>query len=97
MGPLQEKGVPTPAACCGCPGKDCRPQDPPAHSLPSGWRLALVSTGLFLCPVVMAIAAASLARRPAMQFAGAIAGLGLGIAGSVAVGYVLRRGREKTP
>ena len=61
--------------------------------LVAGWRLGLISVGLFLGPVVLAIVgAASLGESPGGQFAGAIGGLGLGLAGSVGVGRMLGRG-----
>ncbi|MHC4179361.1 MAG: hypothetical protein ACYSWU_17755 [Planctomycetota bacterium] len=63
----------------------------------AGWRLGLVSMGLFLGPVVLAIVGAtSFGDGPGTQLAGAIAGLGLGSAASVGIVRILYRGGEKT-
>ncbi len=78
-----------------CPG-DGQPQDCPL----AGWRLGLVSIGLFLGPIVLAILGALWAGpNPGAQFVGAVVGFGLGLAGSVATAKmvtILHRGREKT-
>ena len=82
------------SGCSGCPAPDCPVEDATEGSPLAGWRLGLASTGLFLAPVGLAIVGAlSLGDRPGGQFAGAIAGLGLGLAGSVGVGSLLRRGK----
>jgi len=63
----------------------------------AGWRLGLASVGLFLGPVILAIAgAASFGDGPGTQFAGAIAGLGLGAACSVGTMRILYRAGERT-
>lgn len=73
-------------ACPGCPIEDCRLGDGSDASLPSGWRLVLAATGLFLGPGVLAIlGAACFPESQAAQFAGAMAGLGAGMAASVAI------------
>lgn len=88
--------------CSNCPVDDCSVADYPAEkgtegSFLVGWRLGLVSTGLFLAPVVLAIiGAVSFGNRPGAQFAGAIAGLGLGLAGSVAIARIVRRARKRS-
>jgi len=82
--------------CSGCPIEDCRAADRPDASLPSGWRLVLAATGLFLGPGVLAIlGAACFPESQVAQFAGATAGLGTGMAASVAVAK--RFGRRRQP
>jgi hypothetical protein len=82
--------------CSGCPVTDCPAEDEPEGPLLAGWQLGLVSLGLFLGPVVLAIAGAFCGGdSPAAQLAGAIAGLGLGAACSVGIAKILHRGREK--
>jgi hypothetical protein len=71
--------------CSGCPIEDCRAADGPDASLPSGWRLVLAAMALFLGPGVLAIlGAACFPESRVAQFAGAIVGLGAGMAASVA-------------
>ena len=88
--------------CSNCPVDDCAVVDDPAEKGPEGsllvgWRLGLVSTGLFLGPVVLAIiGAVSFGPRPGAQFAGAIAGLGSGLAGSVGIAAIVRRAHERS-
>ena len=79
--------------CPGCPVEDCPVDAGAGEPLVAGWRLGLISVGLFLGPVVLAIVgAASLGESPGGQLAGAIGGLGLGLAGSVGAGRMLGRG-----
>lgn len=60
-----------------------------------GWRLGLASMGLFLGPVVLAILGAMWSGRShEARFLGAITGLGIGMAGSVAVAKLLRRDKK---
>ncbi len=81
--------------CSGCLVPDCPAENGPQGSGLAGWRLGLVSMGLFLGPVVLAIiGAAGFRDNPGGQFAGAIAGLGLGLAGSVGMARILHRSRE---
>jgi hypothetical protein len=88
----------SPSQCSGCPLKNCPLEDRSAGSPAAGWRLGLVSLGLFLGPVVLAIVGAvSFGGTPGTQLAGAIAGLGLGLAGSLGMARILHRSREKTP
>ena len=62
---------------------------------PSGWRLVLASVGLFLGPVVLAIAGVLLAGAEAeARTAGAVGGLVLGMAISVVIGRLIRRHRR---
>ena len=59
---------------------------------PSGRRMILASAGLFLGPIVLAIAGALLAGAAAdARAAGAVGGLLLGMAISVIVGRLIRR------
>ena len=91
---MPSQGKTTRSGCSGCPAPDCPVEDGTEGSPLTGWRLGLASTGLFLAPVGLAIVGAlSLGNSPGRQFAGAIAGLGLGLAGSVGVGGLLRRGK----
>jgi len=84
--------------CPGCPG--CRAQDHsasegPDKMLPSGWRLGLVSMGLFLAPCILAIVgAACFGKSHAAQLSGAVTGLLAGMIGSVAVASVVPSLRE---
>ncbi len=85
-----------PSPCSGCTLDACTAEDRSEPSLFSGWRLGLASTGLFLGPVALAIlGAACLSSSPGGQFAGAIAGLSLGLVGSVGLARIRHRGREK--
>lgn len=72
--------------CSVCPVADCPADEGPEEPRLAGWRLGLVSMGLFLGPVVLAIVGAmSFSDSPGAQLVGAIAGLGLGSAGSVGI------------
>jgi len=80
------------SVCSGCLIQDCRAQESQGGLRLSGWRLSLASTGLFLGPCVLAIAgAACFAENRGAQLAGAIAGLGIGMIGSVVAARVLRQ------
>ena len=80
--------------CAGCLVADCRSESKADVGTLSGWRLVVVSMGLFLGPILLALTgAACLASRPESQLLGAMAGLLLGIGGSVAVAKL--RVREK--
>jgi hypothetical protein len=88
---------PQPDPGCGeCPcscGLDRPPVDQPEGQQLAGWRLVLVSLGLFLGPVGLAILGAALAGKTAGgQLIGALAGLGVGFAISAGVARMLRRG-----
>ena len=93
--------------CPACSVRDCpaerQPENPvenPAENqaegpLLAGWRLGLVSAGLFLGPVVLAILGAGiLGSSPGRQLAGAIGGLGMGFAVSVGVTRMMCPGGE---
>jgi len=85
-------------ALSSCDG-GCR-RCPPAGqgvdpAAPSGWRLAVPAAGLFLGPLVLAVAGAGLAGPSQVgQFLGAVGGLivGAGAAVTVAKLIVRRRG-----
>ncbi|MBN2474432.1 MAG: hypothetical protein JXB62_07475 [Pirellulales bacterium] len=78
--------------CPGCPGGGCAVHDEAAAVPPSGWRLGLVFTGLFLVPVVLAIAGAVAMRDSAAgQLVGGLAGLGLGLVGAMGASRALHR------
>ncbi len=56
-----------------------------------GWRLAMASVGLFLAPILLAIAGATCCGDgEGVQLLGAVAGLGAGMTGAVVVGRLLR-------
>jgi len=81
--------------CSGCPVDDCRAADGPNASLPSGWRLVLAATALFLGPGVLAIlGAACFPESQGGQFLGAMVGLVVGMAASVAVVRRFHRPRQ---
>ena len=79
-------------ACLGCPVSDCRAEAGPDGGLLAGWRLAVVSVGLFLGPILLAIVgAACFSSGPESQLLGAMAGLVAGTGGSVAAARLIRR------
>jgi hypothetical protein len=83
---------PAEAICSGCPRcpSGDHPTDEPDSPLLYGWRLGLSAIGLFLGPVVLAIVGVLLfGDSPASQLAGAMVGLGVGLAVSVGVAKVL--------
>ena len=83
--------------CAGCSVADCRSESEPDVGTLSGWRLAAMSMGLFLGPILLAlIGAACLASRPESQLLGAMAGLLLGIGGSVTVAKLMHRFGPRT-
>jgi len=78
--------------CSRCPLSGCPVKRKPTRGGLSGWRFALASLGLFLSPVVLAIAgAAYCGPRGEAQFFGAVLGLSAGMAGSLAVAAWARR------
>ena len=84
--------------CSRCPIQECPAKDDAEGALLSGWRLGLASVGLFLGPVLLAIAGAMVSTESrTAQFLGAMAGLGAGLVGAVVVGRLLRRGRRQGP
>jgi len=83
--------------CPGCSVGDCRDEAEPDAGTLTGWRLAAVSMGLFLGPILLAlIAAACFSSRPESQLLGALTGLSIGIGGSVAVARLVRRSDPRT-
>jgi hypothetical protein len=87
--------------CSGCPIPDCPVEEGPEGSPLFGWRLGLASMGLFLGPIILAIVGAVCSGQTILgesheaQFLGGIAGLGLGLAGSVGTARLLRRAKNK--
>lgn len=78
--------------CAGC--TTCGSSEgcaPPAEDGPfRGWHLVLISAGLFLGPVGLAIAGAILAGdRPAAQLLGAVTGLLLGMGAAILTAKLL--------
>ncbi len=92
--------------CTGCATEGCAVADCPSDaqtndSLLVGWRLGVASMGVFLAPVVLAIVGAVCSgRSPDVQLPGTLAGLGLGLAGSMWIARTMRRvddTRAQTP
>ncbi len=74
--------------CAGCGVSPCPGEATPADGPYSGWRLAALSAGIFLAPVLLAILGTVLAGpKPERQLIGALAGLALGIGVSLAVAH----------
>jgi len=72
--------------CRGCLVPDHSSDEGQDRALPSGWRLGIVSIGLFLGPCILAIVgAACFGKSHAAQLSGAVTGLLAGMIGSVAV------------
>ena len=85
------------ARCATCPIQDCPAQDEQGAPALYGRRLALASMGLFVSPVVLAIAGAAAAGgSESAQFAGGVAGLGVGLVASVAFAKLLHRGNRES-
>ncbi|NQU20225.1 MAG: hypothetical protein HQ567_03010 [Candidatus Nealsonbacteria bacterium] len=83
--------------CTGCPGAGGGNETGPDVGTLAGWRLAAVSIGLFLGPILLAlIGAACFSARAESQLLGAIAGLLIGIGGSVAVARLVRQFEPRT-
>lgn len=86
------------SGCSGCSFRDCPAEEVPDGWLLSGWRLALASMGLFLAPGILAIAGAVYySKSQGAQFLGAIAGLAVGMTGSVVLAKLPRRARKAEP
>jgi len=84
--------------CDGCSVPQCRVAAASDDRLPSGWRLAVTSMGLFLGPIVLALAgAACFPSKVECQLAGAMIGLAAGIGGSIAVAKLMRRFEMEIP
>lgn len=83
------RSVSCPADCSGC-----APGDAPAdRSALRGGRLALAAMGVFLVPLGLSIAGATLlSGSPVRTFAGAVGGL---LAGATLAGIVARRLRRR--
>jgi hypothetical protein len=86
------------ADCTGC--TTCGSPEgcgPPAEDGPfRGWHLVLISAGLFLGPVGLAIVGAILGGdRPAAQLLGAVTGLLLGMAAGILTAKLLGSNDEK--
>ncbi len=86
------------ADCTGC--TTCGSSEgcvPPAEDGPfRGWQLVLISAGLFLGPVGLAIVGALLGGdRPAVQLFGAVTGLLLGMGAAILTAKLLGSNDEK--
>ena len=80
------------SGCRGCSVQDCRAADREDDLPPSGWRLGLSSTGLFLGPGVLAIVASlCYADSRVGQLLAATAGLVIGMTASVVLAKLLHR------
>lgn len=87
-----------PSRCSACGRDDCPANDYQHDSSLAGWRLGLASIGLFLGPVVLAIAGAMCFDKSyGAQCLGALAGLGVGMSGPMLAARLRHRGdREST-
>jgi len=87
-----EPGEADHSGCRGCPVENCPAGDWEDDLALSGGGLGLSSMGLFLGPGVLAIVGAiCCGESRGAQFLGAIAGLVLGMTGSVMLAKLLRR------
>jgi len=78
--------------CFGCPVSDCRAETGAGGGGLAGWRLAVVSVGLFLGPIVLAlVGAVCFWPGPEGQLLGAVGGLVVGVGVSIAVARLTRR------
>lgn len=78
--------------CSGCLVSDCRAEAEPDGGPLAGWRLAGVSMGLFLGPILLAVVGTvCFSTGPERQSLGAMSGLVAGIGGSVVVARLMRR------
>lgn len=86
------------ARCSGCPIEVCPVETGQSGRTLDGWRLALCSMGMFLGPVVLAIAgAAAFGESAAARFAGAVVGLCTGLIASALVGRLVSRSQREEP
>jgi len=78
--------------CSDCSISDCRVDVVPEGSPLAGWRLVAASIGLFLGPILLALAGTiCFSSGPELQLLGAAAGLIVGIGGSIAAVKFMRR------
>lgn len=79
------------AQCTGCGGAETRPAE--AGGL-TGWRLTAVAAGVFLVPLLLAVAGAIVLPRfwpgPAAQIVGGAGGLLVGVVLAVVAGRLCR-------
>ncbi|MBN1851386.1 MAG: hypothetical protein JW829_01630 [Pirellulales bacterium] len=84
-----------PPDCLACPRRECSGHIPVENNSLQGCRFVSASLGLFLTPIVLAIAGSLLGgNEPGTQFVGGIVGFLLGMGGAVAVGRWRRREPE---
>ena len=82
-------------SCHRCANQDRAADEDPGGSPPAGWRLGILCLGAFLLPVVLGIAGAVCwSTSDETRFFGAVIGLVVGAAVAVAVGRLLRRGKN---
>ena len=92
MHPPPESTPTSCSACSDCPAQNSPVEDESDGQLLVGWRFGLASMGLFLAPVALAVAGATcFGESQGVRLLGAIAGLAIGMAGSVAIARLLRR------
>ena len=88
-----------PACPAGCPHCSEAAEAIAAPTELAGWRLTVSAAGLFLVPLLLAIAGAGAApavwAHSVAQFVGGVGGLLIGIAGAVFVGRFLGRGAQE--
>jgi hypothetical protein len=82
-------------SCAGCGSDQCPAAGELSQRTLQGWRLASVSIGCFLVPLVLAVIGAICVRfSPQAQLVGALAGLALGCVSSVLLTKLVDANKE---
>jgi hypothetical protein len=83
------------AGCAACRSRDCPAEGGGDGPVLEGRGLVAASTGLFLGPIVLAVVGAAwFDQSDVARLLGALAGLGVGVAASVAAAAYLRWSRR---
>ncbi len=82
--------------CSGCPVGGCKQRSQEAEGVLHGWQFVLASAGVFLTPIVLAIAGAVLLDdSDAMRALGGAAGLLTGLTISISVSRFLHQTKHE--